>query len=142
MDQFSGGRPILLKRKMTKGSVQRRCYLTNDKLKKVVVEYLELRKKHSTYHVDAPLILYQKKCSFSPDTMQKLFGRMYRQVGLDSASSHSGRKTFSTKLIDVDIALANVQKLMGYKNIQKITGYIQKNPMLLGKISPSMNMGS
>ena len=48
---------ILLKRKINKGSVQRRCYLTNDKLKKVVGEYLELRKKLSSYHVDAPLIL-------------------------------------------------------------------------------------
>ena len=67
---------------------------------------------------------------------------MCRQVGLDGASSHSGRRKFSTKLIDVSIALANIQKLMWHKNIQKITGYIQKNPMLLGKISPSMNMGS
>ena len=125
---------------MTKGSVQRRCYLTNDKLKKVVVEYLELRKKHSTYHVDAPLILYQKKCSFSPDTMQKLFGRMYRQVVLDGASSHSGRRTFATKFIDDVIALTNVQKLLGHKNIQTTIGYIQENPMLLGKISAGMNM--
>ena len=131
---------ILLKRKMTKGSVQRRCYLTNEKLKKVVVEYLELRKKLSSYHVEAPLILSQKKCSFSPDTMQKLFGRMYRQVGLDGASSHSGRRTFATKLIDDGIALTNVQKLLGHKNVQTTTGYIQENPMLLGKISAGMNM--
>ena len=86
--------------------------MTNDKLKKVIMEYLELRKKLSSYHVDAPLILSQKKCSFSPDTMQKLFGRMYREVGLDNASSHSGRRTFATKLIDVGITLTNVQKLI------------------------------
>jgi integrase/recombinase XerD len=91
---------ILLKRKMTKDSVQRSYYLTNDKLKKMILEYLELRKQSSSYHVDAPLILSQKKCSFSPDTMQKLFGRMYLQVGLDGASCHSGRRTFVTKLID------------------------------------------
>ena len=131
---------VLLKRNMTKNSVQRRCYLTNDKLKKVVTEYLELRKKTNTYHLDATLILSQKRCAFTPDTMQKLFGRMYRAVGLDGASSHSGRRTFATKLIENGVALTNVQKLLGHKNVQTTTLYIQENPMLLGKISASMSM--
>ena len=131
---------VLLKRKMTKNSVQRRCYLTSDKLKKVVTEYLDYRKKTNTYHLDAPLILSQKRCAFTPDTMQKLFGRMYRAVGLDGASSHSGRRTFATKLIENGVAITNVQKLLGHKNVQTITLYIQENPMLLGKISASMSM--
>ena len=54
----------------------------------------------------------------------------------------SGRRTFAAKLIDVCIALANVQKLILHKNIHAITGYIQENPMLIGKISAGMNMGS
>ena len=83
---------------------------------------------NTNHHVDAPLILSQKKCSFYPDTIKELFGRMYRQLGLDSASSHSGRRTFSTKLIDDGIALTSAQKLFGHKNIQKITGHIQENP--------------
>ena len=131
---------VLLKRKMTKNQVQRRCYLTNDKLKKVVTNYLELRKKTNTYHLDAPLILSQKRCSFTPDTMQKLFGRMYRAVGLDGASSHSGRRTFATKLIENGVAITNVQKLLGHKNVQTTTLYIQENPMVLGKINAGMNM--
>ena len=131
---------VLLKRKMTKNSVQRRCYLTNDKLKKVVTNYLELRKKTNTYHLDAPLILSQKRCAFTPDTMQKLFGRMYRAVGLDGASSHSGRRTFATKLIENGVAITNVQKLLGHKNVQTTTLYIQENPMLLGKITSGMSM--
>jgi integrase/recombinase XerD len=85
-----------------------KCHLANDKLKKVVAEYLEIRKEFNSYHLDAPLIMSQKGYEFTPDTMQKLFGRMYRQVGLDDASSHSGRRTFATKLIDDGIALTNV----------------------------------
>jgi integrase len=68
--------------------------------------------RNTNHHLDAPLILSQKKYSFFPNTMQKLFRRMYRRVGLDSASSHSGRRTFFTNLIDVGIALTNVQKLI------------------------------
>ena len=131
---------VLLKRKMTKNSVQRRCYLTNDKLKKVVTQYLDYRKNTNTYHLDAPLILSQKRCAFTPDTMQKLFGRMYRAVGLDGASSHSGRRTFATKLIENGVAITNVQKLLGHKNVQTTTLYIQENPMLLGKITSGMSM--
>ena len=72
--------------------------------------------------------------------MQKLFWGMYRQVVLDSANSHSGRRIFTTKLIDVGIALTSVQDLLKHKNIQAITGYIQENPMLLRKIRAGMNM--
>jgi len=131
---------VLLKRKMTKNSVQRRCYLTNDKLKKVVTQYLDYRKNTNTYHLDAPLILSQKRCAFTPDTMQKLFARMYRAVGLDGASSHSGRRTFATKLIENGVGIKNVQTLLGHKSIQTTTLYIQENPALLGKISASMSM--
>ena len=131
---------VLLKRKMTKNSVQRRCYLTNDKLKKVVTQYLDYRKNTNTYHLDAPLILSQKRCAFTPDTMQKLFARMYRAVGLDGASSHSGRRTFATKLIENGVGIKNVQTLLGHKSIQTTTLYIQENPALLGKISAGMSM--
>ena len=131
---------VLLKRNMTKNSVQRRCYLTNDKLKKIVTQYLEYRKSTSSYHLDAPLVLSQKRCAFTPDTMQKLFGRMYRAVGLDGASSHSGRRTFATKLIENGIGIKNVQTLLGHKSIQTTTLYIQENPALLGKITASMSM--
>ena len=41
---------------------------------------------------------------------------------------------------DDGIALTNVQKLLGHKNVQTTTGYIQENPMLLGKISALMSM--
>ena len=125
---------------MTKNSVQRRCYLTNDKLKKIVTQYLEYRKNTNAYHLDSPLILSQKRCAFSPDTMQKLFGRMYRQVGLDGATSHSGRRTFATKLIENGVGIKNVQTLLGHKSIQTTTLYIQENPALLGKISAGMSM--
>ena len=72
--------------------------------------------------------------------MQKLFARMYRAVGLDGASSHSGRRTFATKLIENGVGIKNVQTLLGHKSIQTTTLYIQENPMLLGKITASMSM--
>ena len=131
---------VLLKRKMTKGSKQRRCYLTNEKLRKVLTEYLEMRKKNNTYHLDAPLILSQKKCAFSPDTMQKLFSRMFASVGLDGATSHSGRRTGATNLFDNGVDVRNVQVLLGHSQISSTIIYLQENPVVLGNISNKMNI--
>ena len=131
---------VLLKRKMTKGSKQRRCYLTNEKLRKVLTEYLEMRKRNNTYHLDAPLILSQKKCAFTPDTMQKLFARMFASVGLDGATSHSGRRTGATNLFDNGVDVRNVQILLGHSQISSTIIYLQENPAVLGKISARMSM--
>lgn len=131
---------VLLKRKMTKGSKQRRCYLTNEKLRKVLTEYLEMRKRNNTYHLDAPLILSQKKGAFTPDTMQKLFARMFASVGLDGATSHSGRRTGATNLFDNGVDVRNVQVLLGHSQISSTIIYLQENPAVLGKISAGMSM--
>ena len=65
----------------------------------------------------------------------------YLEVGFQFlASSHSGRRTFATKLIENGVAITNVQKLLGHKSIQTTTLYIQENPALLGKISAGMSM--
>jgi integrase/recombinase XerD len=131
---------ILLKRNMTKGSKSRRVYLTNDKLRKVLNEYLEMRKINDTYHLEAPLILSQKKGAFTPDTMQKLFGSFYRQVGLEGARSHSGRRTGATRLIEDGIGIRNIQVLLGHSSIASTIIYLQENPEVLGKISNKLSI--
>ena len=131
---------VLLKRTMTKGAKQRKVYLTNEKLRKVIKDYLKYRQSNNTYDMDAPFILSQKKCSFTPDTMQKLFSKFYRAVGLDGASSHSGRRTGATNLFENGIDVRNVQVLLGHSQISSTIIYLQENPALLGKISNKMNI--
>jgi integrase/recombinase XerD len=131
---------VLMKRKMTKGAKQRKVYLTNEKLRKVITDYLKHRQATNTYDLDAPLILSQKKFAFTPDTMQKLFARFYRAVGLDGASSHSGRRTGATNLFENGIDVRNVQVLLGHSQISSTIIYLQENPALLGKISNKMNI--
>jgi integrase/recombinase XerD len=131
---------ILLKSSMTKGAKQRRVYLTNEKMRKVVSEYLDMRKKTNTYHLDSPLIVSQKGGHFTPDTMQKLFGRMFAQVGLEGARSHSGRRTGATRLIENGVGIRNIQVLLGHSNISSTIIYLQENPAVLGKISNKLSI--
>lgn len=57
------------------------------------------------------------------------FGKVYRAVGLEGASSHSGRRTFITqaarKLAQVGGSLRDVQELAGHSSIATTQGYIQ-----------------
>jgi integrase/recombinase XerD len=131
---------VLLKRKMTKGNKQRRFYLTNDKLTKILMQYMEQRKVDETDHPDAPLILSQKGGRFSPNSMQQLFSKFYRMVGLDGASSHSGRRSFCTRLLEQGVGIRNVQTLMGHSSIGTTAIYAEENPVLLGKISGNLTI--
>jgi integrase/recombinase XerD len=90
--------------------------------------------------LDAPLILSQKKCAFTPDTMQKLFSRMFASVGLDGATSHSGRRTGATNLFDNGVDVRNVQVLLGHSQISSTIIYLQENPVVLGKISEGLSI--
>ena len=99
-----------------------------------------MRKTTNTYHLDSPLILSQKSGAFTPDTMQKLFGQMYRQVGLDGARSHSGRRTGATRLIENGVGIRNIQVLLGHSQISSTIVYLQENPAVLGKISNKLTI--
>jgi integrase/recombinase XerD len=125
-----------LKKHQTIKSKQRRFYLTNDKLKKIVLEYLESRKnKDGALNLDEPLFLSQKGGSFNPNTLQQLFHKMYKSVGISGASSHSGRRTMATRCAESGVSIKNLQVLMGHSSISSTAIYIQESPTILGKIA-------
>ncbi len=124
-----------LKKHQTKRSKQRRFYLTNEKLKKVLVEYLETKKdRDGNLDLDQPLIKSQKGGSFNPNTLQQLFHQMYKCVGIE-ASSHSGRRTMATRQADRGVSIRNLQVILGHSSISSTALYISENPKILGKIS-------
>jgi integrase/recombinase XerD len=131
---------VTLKRHQTKRKKQRRFYLTNDKLKKVLIKYLNTRKEiEGDLDLNAPLITNQMSGKFSSASLQQCFKKMYESVGID-ASSHSGRRSFCTNLSENGISITNLQTLMGHQSISTTALYINENPKILGKITASMSM--
>jgi integrase/recombinase XerD len=73
--------------------------------------------------------------------MQMLFKRMYRWAGLDHASSHSGRRTFATSLIERGVDIKAVSSLMGHSSVAMTARYVQDNPIRLRRICEEVNVG-
>ncbi len=66
----------------------------------------------------APFIVSQKNGPYSPNTMQQLMAKIYRDwAGIKGASSHSGRRTFATTLLKKENeSVKVVQALLGHRS--------------------------
>lgn len=128
---------INLTSSMTKGDNQRHVYLTNPKIKKALQVYLNEREKIDVMplHPCAPLFRSQKKQRFSPNALQQVFSNLYKQAGIIGASSHSGRRTFATRLIENGVDIKAVSRLMGHRSISMTAKYVEDNPIRLKRIS-------
>jgi integrase/recombinase XerD len=67
--------------------------------------------------------------------LQQVFKRLYRQAGIDGASSHSGRRTFATRLIEKGIDIKAVSRLMGHGTVAMTAEYVEDNPARLKNIT-------
>lgn len=84
--------------------------------------------------MESPLFLSQKGGAFSPNTMQRLIANLYKK-GDVRASSHSGRRSFATRLIENGTDIYAVMELMGHSSIQTTQTYFATNPERLKRLS-------
>lgn len=128
----------------TKGNEKRTVYLPSyqvdrrihDALKDYYDHRLEhAEKKRIPFNLSQPLFLSQKGGAFTNRTLQKHFETLYSAASIKGASSHSGRRTFATRLIESGADIKAVSKLMGHAHIGMTAKYIQDNPDRLKKIS-------
>ena len=64
---------------------------------------------------------------FTANTLTQFFHYLYKQSGIDGASSHSGRRTFITNLANKGISVRVLASLAGHKNISTTQCYIDVN---------------
>ena len=101
-----------------KGGKTRELPIEDPYLVKAIEDYLDLRlTRNSRLKPTNPLLLSQKGGAYSPNTLQDHMSMMLRQwVGIDRASSHSGRRTLATRLLhDQQEPLKTVQQVLGHK---------------------------
>src|SRR5262249_4111240 len=97
----------------TKGPKGRTVILSG-RVRREIGAYL---KSQPDRQFDSPLIFSQRnRRAFSSLTLSMLFKSIYDATGIRT-SSHSGRRTFATRLNAKGVGMRTIQKLMGHKHI-------------------------
>lgn len=112
----------------TKGNKYREVFLMDEHVKKTIMLYIKTERPCND--PNAPLFLSQKGGSFSANTMQKMIANLYKKAGL-KASSHSGRRSFATRLIRKNVDIYSIQQLMGHSSIMTTQVYFASDPNML-----------
>jgi integrase/recombinase XerD len=106
-------REIKLSAHQTKGSKGRTVVLSH-RVRGEIEAYLKSRIRP---HHHGPLIASQRNGrTFSNVSLSMLFKEIYELAGLRT-SSHSGRRTFATRLNAKGVGMRTIQKLMGHRHI-------------------------
>ena len=107
----------------TKGK-RGRTVILGKKLQKEIARYMAQRR---AINLNAPLIRSQKGGHFSATTMVMLFRRIFDAAGIKDARSHSGRRSYLTKLAQKGCSVFVLQQLAGHRSIQTTQAYVMVN---------------
>lgn len=113
---------IRLTAAQTKGRLGRVVHLPN-KMRKELESYLACKCRLPSH----PLIFSQKNLSFTPNGLCSTVKHWYKLAGLENGSSHSGRRSFLTKLAVKGVSARVLQELAGHKNLATTQRYIDVN---------------
>lgn len=145
---------ISLRAEITKGCRQRLAYLTNPKLIAAMDRYIEWRlakrfgcsldgRQYRGLMPKTRLILTWKGGPYelntkrarnaagevveylAADSLQTYIKGLYRAAGLFDASSHSGRRTFASRLLAAGQSLTDVQTLLGHSDLDHVMPYLE-----------------
>ena len=114
---------FVLKAEQSKGGKTRTVYL-NQRLRKALADYGALIRTQDSQRA---LFESQKGGHFSANTMCQLFLDIYKTVGLKDASSHSGRRTYITRLANKGVGVRVLAELAGHNSISTTQRYIDVN---------------
>jgi len=68
---------------------------------------------------------------FSPNTLAQYFHYLYKNAGVEGASSHSGRRFFATKIAEAGTNPKVLQNLLGHRNLQTTMRYVEISPTMM-----------
>ena len=112
----------------TKGA-KGRVVFANSKLRKEVADYL---KANPTQDPNDPVLVSQKgnrrRKGFSANTLCQLINGIYREAGIQGASSHSGRRGFITQLSQTGVGIKVIMELAGHRQLSTTQKYIEVTP--------------
>jgi integrase/recombinase XerD len=124
---FDVRREIKLRAHQTKGS-KGRTVILSERVRKELSSFL---KSHPSGRGDPPLIASQRNGrAFNNVSLSMLFKEIYEAAGIRT-SSHSGRRTFATRLNEKGVGMKTIQRLMGHRNIGTTALYCEVSDAMM-----------
>ena len=120
---------VYLKANQTKGNEGRTLYFSK-KLQKALQAYVYAYPSKTKDRRDK-LFFSQQKNGFNANTLTQWFHHFYKKVGIDGASSHSGRRFLITSLANKGISVRVIAELVGHSNISTTQSYIELNSQMV-----------
>lgn len=115
---------IRLLKHMTKGDKFREVHLVNERARETLRLHLMMC---GSLEPNRPLFVSQKGGAFSANSMQRLIAVLYRSANI-KGSSHSGRRSFATRLLEKGVDLYTIQQMLGHENISTTQKYLYSSP--------------
>ncbi len=125
---------VHLRAAYTKGGRTRDVYVTSPALRRVLAKYGEGRWLLGPRASQASLLPSQKGGPMTPGSMARFLKALYRDAGIQGASSHSGRRTLITGLAERGIDLKAIALIAGHASIRTTAEYVEANPARLARI--------
>lgn len=122
---------IRLGAEQTKGK-EGRTVTVSEKLRRELAGYvktIDVTRRDAAFFATAK----QRTRGFSSNTLAQHLMYVYRNAGIQGASSHSGRRTFITNLAAKGVTVKVLMSLAGHKNISTTQAYIDVNDQMLRK---------
>ena len=110
---------INLSKHQTKGNRSRRVFISNELRKLLNIHLAKI-----SHLGDSKAFIRSTRTGghFSNISLSLRFKAIYAQAGIKT-SSHSGRRTFATRLNAAGIGMATIQQAMGHANVATTAGY-------------------
>ncbi len=128
-------RPVVhLKAAYTKGARTRDVFVSSPSLRRVLARYGAERWAMSAGGSQAALFPSQKGGHMTAASLARFLNCLYREAGVASASSHSGRRTLITGLAERGVDLKAIAEIAGHATIRTTAMYVESNPKRLARI--------
>jgi integrase/recombinase XerD len=111
---------IRLSSTQTKGKHARTVFVST-RLQREITKYL---KASTTHYSERSLFNTQKSHAFTANTATQLLQRIYARAGMVGATSHSGRRSYLTKLADKGVGVFVLAQLAGHRHINTTQRYV------------------
>lgn len=118
---------ISLPNKASKGKGGGRTIPLHNELRAALVSLMTVRGDKVRPHL--PVVYSERADGYSANAVAVWFLTRFREIGIEGASSHSGRRTFITaaakRITEAGGALRDIQELAGHSSLATTQRYIQ-----------------